>query len=244
VLEEIRRVAALEPDRRLTRRMFDSVARIKSSAVERRFGSWSGASRRAGLNDALPVYSDSAIIEDLRRISESSPNEPFTRAFYSNHGQYSDDHIRRKFGGWREALDAAGIGGRYAGPQITERMKSQPGRAKSDEQILDEIRDISTSLARISRQTPKSGRTYCLTDLAAFRQHSDRLASNRPVSDADILKTRYLRTSSKFGRTMVVLRPYPKWTGRHRRLARRPTSAAMGGGERHSGPSSSAPTRK
>jgi hypothetical protein len=55
VLEEIRRVAALEPDRRLTRRGFDSHSRIKSKAVRERFGSWSEATRRAGLTDALPA---------------------------------------------------------------------------------------------------------------------------------------------------------------------------------------------
>ncbi len=150
VLEEIRRVAALEPDRRLTRRGFDSHSRIKSSSVERRFGSWSEATRRAGLNDALPVYSDDAIIEDLRRVSESSPNEPFTSAFYSTRGQYSRSYIKRRFGGWRAALNAAGIGSRFRGPPTTERMKSQPGRARSDEQILGEIRDISARLGKTS----------------------------------------------------------------------------------------------
>lgn len=150
VLEEIRRVAALEPDRRLTKRGFNSNSKIKSSAVEVRFGSWSEATRRAGLTDALPVYSDATIIEDLKRVSESSPNEPFTIAFYSKRGQYSGSHIKRRFGGWREALDAAGIGSRFVGPLTTERMKSQPGRAMSDEEILARIRDVSAQLGKTS----------------------------------------------------------------------------------------------
>ena len=70
VLAEIRRVAALIPDRRLTVDRFDSLSRIKSTAVRERFGSWSEATRRAGLAQALPDYSDAAIIEDLRRVSE------------------------------------------------------------------------------------------------------------------------------------------------------------------------------
>jgi hypothetical protein len=142
VLEEIRRVAALVSDQRLSKRVFNSFAKIKSSAVERRFGSWSEATRRAGLSDALPVYSDSEIIEDLKCVSELSPNEPFTSAFYSTHGQYSRSYIKRRFGGWREALDAAGIGSRFGGPHTTERMKTQPGRARSDEQILANTRHL------------------------------------------------------------------------------------------------------
>jgi hypothetical protein len=89
VLAEIRRVAALMSDCRLTKRAFDSQSKIKSSAVERRFGSWSEATRRAGLTDALPDYSDASIIEDLKRVSETFPNEPLTSVFYSAHGRYS-----------------------------------------------------------------------------------------------------------------------------------------------------------
>jgi 5-methylcytosine-specific restriction endonuclease McrA len=150
VLEEIRRVAALEPASRLTVDRFDAVSRIKSNAVRERFGSWSEATRRAGLTDALPVYSDDAIIEDLKRVSDSSPHESFTSAFYSTRGKYSCSCIKRRFGGWREALDAAGLGGRFIGPPTTERMKSQPGRAMSDEEILAKIRDVSMRLGKAS----------------------------------------------------------------------------------------------
>lgn len=150
LLAEIRRVAALMPARRLTRDAFDSQSRISASAVMRRFGSWGEATRRAGLTDALPDYSDDAILEDLRRVSNSFPNEPFTRAFYSAQGRYSPSCVTRRFGGWREALNAAGIGSRFGGPVTTERMKSQPGRAMSNEEILTQIRDIAARLGKAS----------------------------------------------------------------------------------------------
>src|SRR5665213_3845692 len=138
----------MHPDRRLAKRVFNSHSRIKSSAVERRFGSWSEATRKAGLNDALPVYSDAEVIADLTRVSDSSPNEPFTMLFYSTCGRYSPSYIKRRFGGWREALVAAGIGSRFVGPPTTERMKSQPGRAMSDEAILARIREVSEQLGK------------------------------------------------------------------------------------------------
>jgi 5-methylcytosine-specific restriction endonuclease McrA len=150
LLTEIRRVAALVANRRLTVREFDSHSRIKSTAVRERFGSWSEATRRASLIDALPDYSDAAIIEDLRRVSESFPNEAFTSAFYSAQGRYSRSCVTRRFGGWRAALDAAGIASRFAGPLTTEPMKSQPGRAISNEEILNQIRDIAARLGKDS----------------------------------------------------------------------------------------------
>jgi len=151
LLNEIRRVAALTPNCRLDIEAFNSQSRISSSAIGRRFGSWSEAIRRAGLPDALPEYSDTAIVDDLRRVSESFPEEPFTNRFYfMNGGRYSSSIFKRRFGGWREALDAAGIGNRYVGPPTTGRMRSQPLRAMSDEDILARIRDVSAQLGKTS----------------------------------------------------------------------------------------------
>ncbi len=170
VLEELRRVAALVPDHRLTADKFNSLSRIKSTAVRERFGSWSEATRRAGLAQALPDYADAAIIEDLRRVSESSPNEPFTTAFYSKRGQYSGSCIKRRFGGWREALNAAGIDSRFVGPPTTERMKSQPGRAMTNEAILAQIRDVSARLGKASLSSADIVENSEITQSQLFRR--------------------------------------------------------------------------
>lgn len=150
VLDEIRRVAALEPGRRLTVDRFDAVARIKSTAVRDRFGSWSEATRRGGLSEALPIYSKDAIVEDLQRVSALSQDEPFTIDVYLRNGRYSASHIKRQFGGWREALGQAGLGDRYVGPAITERMKAQVGRTMTDSEILDRIRNVAAVLGKAS----------------------------------------------------------------------------------------------
>ncbi len=155
VLAEIRRVAALTPGVRLTRHVFNLHARIKISAVERRFGSWAEATRKAGLFDALPIYTEDAILSDIRRVSALSQDERFTIAEYSKHGQYSSSKIKRRFGGWREALDRAGLGDRYVGPPVTERMKAQRGRAMSDDDILEGIRNVAAQLGN----APLSGAT-------------------------------------------------------------------------------------
>jgi hypothetical protein len=151
VLAEIRRVAARVPDCRLTKDKFDSLSTgIKSEAVRKRFGSWGEAARRAGLAHTLPDYSDAAIIGDLKRVSEAYPNEPFTIEFYSTQGRYSPSCIKRRLGGRREALGRAEIGNRFLGPPTTERMKAQPGRAMSNEEIIARIRAVSASLDKAS----------------------------------------------------------------------------------------------
>ncbi len=150
VLAEIRRVAALEPNLRLTVERFDAVARIKSSAVRARFGSWSEATRRAGLSDALPIYSRDALIDDLKRVSTLASDEPFTVDVYKHYGRYSVSHVKRAFSGWREALSQAGLSSRYTGPVITDRMKAQIGRTMTDSEILDRIRKVAKDLGKSS----------------------------------------------------------------------------------------------
>ena len=108
LLNEIRRVAALMPDHCLTVDVFNSQSRISASALIRRFGSWSEAKRKASLTDARPVYFDAEILDDLRRVSDSARDAPFTQKFYLSHGgRYSIVLVQRRFGGWREALEAA-----------------------------------------------------------------------------------------------------------------------------------------
>ncbi len=150
VLAEIRRVAALTPDRRLTKDKFNSLSKISASAVEVRFGSWGEATRRANLVDALPIYTNDAILEDLRRVSDEFPGEKFTVAFYSVHGRYSRTTISRRFGGWPEALAAAGIHDRFTGPRATDRMRTQPGRTVSNDEILVQIREVAARLNKSS----------------------------------------------------------------------------------------------
>ena len=73
LIDELKRVAALVPDRRLDIQTFDSLSRVSSSAIGRRFGSWTKATRKAGLPNAVPDYSSALIVEDLRRIADRHP---------------------------------------------------------------------------------------------------------------------------------------------------------------------------
>lgn len=151
LLNELRRVAALMRDRCLTMEVFNSQSRISAWTVAERFGSWSGAKRKAGLTDARPVYSDAAILDDLGRVSDSAQGDPFTQKCYLSHGgRYSIVLVQRRFGGWREALEAAGIAGRFAGRPTTDRMRSQPGRTISNEDILAKIRNVAAQLGKAS----------------------------------------------------------------------------------------------
>jgi hypothetical protein len=147
LIDEIKRVASLVPDRRLDIETFNSLSKVSSSAIGRRFGTWTEAARKAGLPNALPDYSTDSILDDLRRIAGCHPDAPFTNDFYATHGgRYSRSIFKTRFGGWREALVSAGIEARYSGRLTTQRMRHQPGRDLTNEDILATIRAIGSKL--------------------------------------------------------------------------------------------------
>ena len=208
VLEEIRRVASLLPGNRLTKAVFNSHAKIKSSAVELRFGTWSEATRRAGLSDALPIYTKDAILEDLRRVSLMSEDEPLTISVYSQHGNYSGSHVKRQFGGWREALEMAELGHRYVGPQVTERMKTQVGRASSDDEIIDGIRDVAARLGKAKLSGAEIEANSEITQSQMYRRFGSVSAALKKAGVEQVSHGRRYSENEKFENLLNVWTHY------------------------------------
>lgn len=88
--------------------------------------------------DFLVDCSNEAILEELRRVASLvQENQPFTISVYTElNPKVSYKSLKSRFGGWKEALQAAGLGSRYKGPAITERMKTQRGNSGYTESEL------------------------------------------------------------------------------------------------------------
>lgn len=96
----------------------------------------------------LSDYSDGALIAELQRVSELVGRVPLTRALFDKHSRASASTVMRRFGGWERALKAAGLGELYGGQQITPRMREQPGKGITKEQVLEELRRVAGKLGR------------------------------------------------------------------------------------------------
>lgn len=96
--------------------------------------------------DFLTDYTDEAILAEIRRVACLAPaNQPLTvSGFNQLSPKVAHSTIRRRFGGWKEALERAGIAERYAGPKITERMRSQsPSQDRySDLDLIAELQRV------------------------------------------------------------------------------------------------------
>jgi len=67
--------------------------------------------------DRLLSYDDSSLLDELRRVASLIPNQTITAAAYDALGRASSSTLRRRFGSWQAALEAAGLSARYCGKQ-------------------------------------------------------------------------------------------------------------------------------
>ena len=133
LLEELRRVAALVPCPKLSRAQFNELARVHSSTLYKRFGNWSNALRRAGLehrfDDANVAYSKEDLRAEILALASKLGRSSITLQEFSAHTGIDGGPVRRAFGTWAGALETSGLkqsplGKRYDDEQCFENMLS------------------------------------------------------------------------------------------------------------------------
>lgn len=98
----------------------------------------------------LDDYTDDALLDELRRIAALIPaGEPLTKTVYKRHSpRVAHTTIRRRFGGWKEALERAGIGHLYHGHPVSDKMRSQPARGLSNPDIIAELKRVHSVVGK------------------------------------------------------------------------------------------------
>lgn len=88
--------------------------------------------------DRLVAYTDEDVLAELRRVASLLPPGPISREAFDAQARMSESTLRKRFGSWRAALDAAGLGDRY----------THPGAAATPEQVIADLRWIAGHLGR------------------------------------------------------------------------------------------------
>lgn len=104
LLSELHRVADELNGERLTRSRFDSVAKVHSSTIEKRFGTWGRALEKAGLLDSNTPRSKKLtrdiVLNKIRRVAADNPGKSITEKDVSESLQVYRGAIVRQFGKW------------------------------------------------------------------------------------------------------------------------------------------------
>lgn len=88
----------------------------------------------------LADTSDAALLRELRRVARLVPGSVLTRRGFDARARVRSGTLCARFGGWREALAAAGLGGRYSGAVVTEKRRAKRSRFMTDGELLRELR--------------------------------------------------------------------------------------------------------
>ncbi len=125
----------------------------------------------------LPEKTDEALLNELRRVAALIPEQAVTVAVFKEHGNVERKIYSKRFGGWFEALKAAGLEHRTSNVILTR--GAHPTREMSDEDVLAQLRGLADRLgveqlttAMINEHLPISAATLRKrwgTSQAAFK---------------------------------------------------------------------------
>lgn len=111
LLADMQQVSAKLTKTTLTIEDYSKHGKYHASTIQRRFGGWLKALKKADLvADRTNVKLDKGkIIEDLKLVAAKLNKDSVTRVEYNNYGQYSASGIISNFGTWSKALKVAGL---------------------------------------------------------------------------------------------------------------------------------------
>lgn len=123
LLDEVRRVAKLLGGPSLRTAAFREHGRVGLTTLQRRFGGWREALAAAGLshlyNEVPPArisrtlargWTNEQVVSELRRVAALLNRDSITVDDFKKHATIGADAVRARFGGWPQALRAAGLG--------------------------------------------------------------------------------------------------------------------------------------
>jgi hypothetical protein len=140
LLNELRHVADLLQGERLTRKRFNSKARVHSTTLSNRFGSWVAALDKAGISETIAprfkVLAKDSVLQSLREFITENPGQSVTEEVIAARlGLYRGSIIRR-FGKWEGLLAEVGL------------APVPLGRRYTDEECLENILALWTHYGR------------------------------------------------------------------------------------------------
>lgn len=100
--------------------------------------------------DRLVTYDDASILAEIQRVAALLGTPQIGYREFDKHGRVGSSTIRRRFGSWKEALKAAGLGDLYTGRTVSGKMRAQGGRSMTAQEVVAEMQRIARLLGKSS----------------------------------------------------------------------------------------------
>ena len=123
IKDEIMRVAELISDTIISRKKFDTISKISTSTLIKKFGSWEKALIECGLghrysgrtvsskmrSQVARNLPDSELISELKRVAQKLDKKELSQKDFNENSSFSASVISRRFGSLSEGLKKAGL---------------------------------------------------------------------------------------------------------------------------------------
>ena len=124
LISELQRVAQDVKGQRLTQRKFDSLARVHSTTLRRRFGSWTAALDKANISLSIAprirVISRNEVLKALREFVAENPDQSATERHICERLGLYKGAIFKRLGKWEVILAEVGLAPVASGRRYTE----------------------------------------------------------------------------------------------------------------------------
>src|SRR5258706_7458830 len=94
----------------------------------------------------LTDHSDESLLAEMRRVVALIDSHVVTQCTFDELSKVHSSTIRKRFGGWRQALTLAGLGDRYSGATVSKKMLSRPVRKYTDDDMIAELNAAAPKL--------------------------------------------------------------------------------------------------
>lgn len=94
----------------------------------------------------LESYDEDSLLAEIQRVAALVDTPHIPQRAFNRLAKASSSAIRRHFGTWEKALDRAGLRHRYSGAPVSKRLLANGRRTFTDEQLVQELKDVSQKL--------------------------------------------------------------------------------------------------
>ena len=96
----------------------------------------------------LDDYTDESLLDEIRRVAaqHSGSSSLSSGAFERLSQRVSVTTLRRRFGTWKNALSKAGVEHLYGGRKVSDKMKAQPAKRLSKNDLIAELKRVHVLL--------------------------------------------------------------------------------------------------
>lgn len=89
---------------------------------------------------------DEDLFEEIRRVDSHVSKDILTRKDYDKYSKIHSSTLVSRFGSWQNVLTRAGLGHKYSGRSITDKMLENKAKYLKDDEIISELQRIAKLL--------------------------------------------------------------------------------------------------